>query len=228
MADLIIALDRPSQREALALVDQLGDEADFYKVGLELFTSVGPGVVRTLKGRGKRVFLDLKLHDIPNTVAGAVRAADELGVDLLTVHAVGGEAMLRAAAEAAERVRLLAVTVLTSLSEHELGAVWGRTLDDSTVEVVRLARLSTAAGIDGVVSSAHEAAELRAQLGAEALIVTPGIRLPGGEAHDQTRVATPAMAVNAGADALVLGRAVTAASEPQQVLAQIRTQLESV
>lgn len=228
MAELILPLDQPSQRQALALVDALGERVTYYKVGLELFTREGPGVVRALHGRRKRVFLDLKLHDIPNTVAGAVRAAVELEVALLTVHAGGGRAMLEAAAEAASGpLRLVAVTVLTSLSGDGLGETWGRSIDDVEAEVSRLAGLAIDSGIHGVVSSAHEAAGLRNALGPDAVLVTPGIRLPGGEAHDQRRVATPDAAVREGADFLVVGRAITAASDPQAALTRVLDLMEA-
>lgn len=222
MADVIVALDVPSEDRALALVDALGEAGTFYKVGLELYTREGPRVVRSLLDRQKRVFLDLKLLDIPNTVAGAVRAAADLGVDLLTLHATGGEAMLAAAREASGgRMRLLAVTLLTSLDPAEVETIWGRELLSLRDEVVRLARLAHEAGIHGVVSSAHEAEALRRHLGPEVYLVTPGIRMPGGDAHDQHRVMSPAKAVAAGADALVVGRAVTAAPDPAAALAQI-------
>jgi len=222
LAELILPLDQPSQRHALALVDDLGERVTFYKVGLELFTREGPSVVRALHGRRKRVFLDLKLHDIPNTVAGAVRAAAELEVDLLTVHAGGGRAMLEAAAEASSgALRLLAVTVLTSFSDEGLGEAWGRTIGDVGEEVRRLAELSNEVGIDGVVSSAHEVASLRRVLGPSAVLVTPGIRLPDGDAHDQARVATPDAAVRDGADYLVVGRAITGARDPQAALSRV-------
>lgn len=228
MAELILPLDQPSQRQALALVDALGERVTYYKVGLELFTREGPGVVRALHGRRKRVFLDLKLHDIPNTVAGAVRAAVELEVALLTVHAGGGRAMLEAAAEAASGpLRLVAVTVLTSLSGDGLGETWGRSIADVEAEVRRLAGLAVDSGIHGVVSSAHEAAGLRNALGPDAVLVTPGIRLPGGEAHDQRRVATPDAAVRDGADFLVVGRAITAASDPQAALTRVLDLMEA-
>ena len=232
MAQLILPLDQPSQRHALALVDDMGERVTYYKVGLELFTREGPSVVRALHGRRKRVFLDLKLHDIPNTVAGAVRAAAELEVELLTVHAGGGRAMLEAAADAAAdaasgQLRLLAVTVLTSFTGAGLGEAWGRDVDEVGAEVERLARLSVGAGIDGVVSSAHEAAGLRAALGPDAVLVTPGIRLPGGEAHDQRRVATPDTAVRDGADFLVVGRAITESPDPQAALSRVLELMEA-
>jgi orotidine-5'-phosphate decarboxylase len=227
MAEVILALDRPSATEALELVDRLGPRAGFYKVGLELFTGAGPRIVEELRSREKRVFLDLKLHDIPNTVAGAVRAAAEAGVDLLTVHSAGGAGMLRAAVEAASgRLRLLGVTVLTSTTLSDLGEVWGRIPDSVEDEVVRLARLARASGLDGIVASAREAERVRAELGSECLIVTPGIRLAGGDAHDQERVATPRAAAEAGADYLVVGRAVTGAADPVLALEQVIADLD--
>ena len=226
MSQLIIALDFPSQREALALVDALEDEAGFYKVGLELYTREGPGIVRALKGRGKQVFLDLKLFDIPNTVRQAVAAVGELGADLVTVHASGGSAMIRAAVEAAGTgPRVVAVTLLTSLTATEIESAWGRTLHSVRDEVLRLAALSREAGAHGVVSSAMEARDLRRALGPEALIVTPGIRLAGGDRHDQARVATPADAVGAGASHLVVGRAVTQAAEPLEAVRRVRAEM---
>lgn len=226
MSQLIIALDFPSQREALALVDRLEDEAGFYKVGLELYTREGPGIVRALKGRGKQVFLDLKLFDIPTTVRQAVVAVAELGADLVTVHASGGEAMLRAAVEAAGTgPRVVAVTLLTSLTATEIESTWGRTLHSVRDEVLRLAAFSRDAGAHGVVSSAMEARDIRRALGPEALIVTPGIRLAGGDRHDQARVATPADAVEAGASHLVVGRAVTQATDPLAALRRVRGEM---
>lgn len=226
MAELVVALDVPDARGALALVERLGPAADFYKVGLELFTAEGPGIVRELRGRGKRVFLDLKLHDIPSTVAGAVASASRLEVELLTVHTGGGPSMLKAAAEAAGSggPRLLGVTLLTSLSAAEVEVTWGRTLQSMRDEVIRLAELALECGLPGVVASPLEAEAIRRRVGGKLLIVTPGIRLPGGDTHDQTRMATPAGAVEAGADLLVVGRAVTAAPDPvaayREILAQ--------
>jgi orotidine-5'-phosphate decarboxylase len=228
MSGLIIPLDVPDLDSAVDLVDRLGDEADFYKVGLELYTRVGPPAVEMLQRCGKRVFLDLKLHDIPNTVAGAVRSASELGVDLLTLHAQGGAPMLEAAAGArGGRLRLLAVTVLTSLESAHLEAVWGRSVDDTAVEVHRLARMAAAAGIDGVVSSPLEAASLRSLLGPEVILVTPGIRPTGSPIGDQRRFATPADAVRAGADYLVVGRPVTQAPDPGAALAAVLAEIRS-
>lgn len=212
----ILALDVPGAADALALVDRL-PRAEWVKVGLQLYTAEGPEIVRALRARGRRVFLDLKLHDIPNTVAGAVTSASHLQVDLLTVHASGGEAMLRAAAEAAQGaggLRLLAVTVLTSFTADGLATTWGRDPLEVESEVVRLARLSRAAGVPGVVASVQEASAIRSALGEDIEILTPGIRLAGDAVGDQARVATPAEAIRLGSDYLVLGRTVTAAADP--------------
>jgi orotidine-5'-phosphate decarboxylase len=224
MPHVIVALDVPTAEEAMALVDALGPRLTFVKVGLELHTREGVRVVEALRARGLRIFLDLKLHDIPATVAGAVRSAGMLGVDLLTVHGSGGRRMLEAAAAAAPPgLTLLAVTVLTSMAEEDLAEAWGRT--DASLEprreVVRLAAMAQQAGIPGVVASPQEAGALRALLGPEAPIVTPGIRLPGGAAHDQRRIATPAQAVAVGASHLVIGRPITEAADPAQVLEAI-------
>jgi orotidine-5'-phosphate decarboxylase len=225
LAEVIVALDFDSREPALRLVDALAEEAEFYKVGLELFTRAGPDVVAELTARDKSVFLDLKLHDIPNTVAGAVRAASAGGVRLLTVHAWGGPEMLAAAAGAADAdLEILAVTVLTSLSGYTLGQVLGRPGADPLAEVERMARMAQAAGVDGAVCSPHEAAAVRAAAGPGFTIVTPGIRLAGGSRHDQARVATPAAAAEAGADYLVVGRAVTQAADPVAALRQVRAE----
>lgn len=228
---VIVALDHPEPEAAFALVDRLPRDT-WVKVGLELFTRAGPPVVERLVGDGRHVFLDLKLHDIPNTVAGAVRSAGRLGVELLTVHAAGGEAMLRAAAVAADAVsegcalRLLAITVLTSLDEAALAAVMG---PGNGVEETagRLAGLARESDIDGVVCSVAEARAIRVACGADFLVVTPGIRLAGESADDQRRVATPAVARAAGADYLVVGRSITAAEDPAAALARIRAELAS-
>jgi orotidine-5'-phosphate decarboxylase len=224
---IIVPLDVPSAEEAMELVDTLGDRADFYKIGLELYTRGGPPVARALVDRGKRVFLDLKLHDIPNTVAAAVRAASDLGVDLLTVHASGGPRMLEAAVQARTGdLRLLAVTVLTSLSPDEVSTLWGREIRSIREEVGRLALLARGAGVDGVVASALEASWIRGQVGDEFLIVTPGIRPAGADRGDQNRVATPAYAVGAGADYLVIGRPITRADDPAAALDAILKEIE--
>lgn len=227
MGRLIIPLDVPTQAEALALVDRLGARADFYKVGLELYTRAGPDVVRTLVDRGKRVFLDLKLHDIPNTVGRAVAVASDLGVDLLTIHGAGGPTMLERAVEGRTGdLRLLAVTVLTSLSPDEMGTVWGREIGSVREEVGRLATLAEDAGVDGVVASALEASWLRNRVADDFLIVTPGIRPAGASRDDQNRVATPAEAVEAGADYLVVGRPITQAPDPEAALHAVLAEIE--
>jgi orotidine-5'-phosphate decarboxylase len=217
MSQVIVALDVPSARAAEGLLRALGPEPVFVKVGLELFTREGPEALKTLRraaGGELRIFLDLKLHDIPNTVAGAVSAAASLEVDLLTLHAAGGPRMMEAAARAAagSPMALLAVTVLTSLEARE-------------GEVRRLATAAAESGVDGVVCSPHEARELRALLGPEAPIVTPGIRPSGTPTHDQTRVATPRAAVEAGASHLVVGRAISEALDPKAMLTAIRAEV---
>jgi len=227
MGRVIVPLDVESSDEALTWVDRLGDQGEFYKVGLELYTRAGPEVVRELIDRGKRVFLDLKLHDIPNTVAGAVRAASDLGVDLLTVHASGGPTMLDAAARARSGgLRLLAVTVLTSLSPDEMSTVWGREIRSVREEVGRLAVLAQEGGMDGIVASALEASWVRSQVGDDFVIVTPGIRPAGADRGDQSRVATPTDAIRAGADYLVVGRPITQAADPAAALAAVIEEVE--
>ena len=229
MAQVIVALDRPSQREALELVEALGDAVRFYKVGFELYTRAGPAVVLELHSLGKRVFLDLKLHDIPNTVARAVGAAAELEVELFTVHVAGGAEMMKAAqAAAGDQLTLLGVTLLTSLSPTEVESAWGRSISSIRREVVRLATLARDSGLAGVVTSPQEAKAVRRRLGRSPLIVTPGIRLPDGKAYDQARTATPAAAVRAGASHLVVGRTVTAAGDPAKAMAALWGDLEGV
>lgn len=222
----IVALDMPALSPALSLVDALGDSCGFYKVGSELFTAAGPAAVTALRERGHDVFLDLKFHDIPNTVRGAVRSAARLGTTLVTVHSTGGAAMLSAAVEGAEdRCRVLAVTVLTSLDARELGRTWGRDVGAVADEVVRLADVARASGAHGIVCSAGEATRVRAAHGASLEILIPGIRLEGGAAHDQARVATPKDAVDAGASYLVLGRAVTGAADPRAAMQSVQESL---
>jgi orotidine-5'-phosphate decarboxylase len=213
---LIVALDFPASSEALGLVERLEGRARWFKVGLELFIAAGPGIVETLVGRGYSVFLDLKLHDIPNTVAGGVRSAAGLGAGLLTIHACGGPAMLRAAREAAERVpgapKLLAVTVLTSMDAGQLASTGvGR---EPGAQVELLARMGMEAGMDGFVCSPQEVAALRGMVGPEGTLVIPGIRPAGAALGDQSRVATPAAALRDGASYLVVGRPITQAADP--------------
>ena len=229
-SELIVALDFPKTSRAMDLVERLGGAQRFWKVGLELFSRGGSDVVEQLLDRGHRVFLDLKLHDIPNTVAAAARVASRLGVDLLTVHASGGSRMLAAAREGVEgsRTRVLAVTVLTSLSAEELSVSWGRAGVDPEVEVGRLAALAMAAGAHGVVASPAEVRELRARLGPDALVVTPGIRMAGDGAQDQFRISGPAEAVEAGADFLVVGRPISRAVDPRTAFERYSMAMESV
>lgn len=213
MAELIVALDLPDAPAAVGLLDRLPDGCAV-KVGSVLMTAAGPGFVRALVDGGHPVFLDLKWHDIPNTVAGAVRAARDLGVGMATVHALGGEAMLRAAVEAAAgALHLVAVTVLTSHGGDEFGAIVGRPVPEPGEEVRRLATQAMAAGVSGVVCSPHEIALVRPLVG-DGRIVVPGIRRSGEAAGDQVRVAEPAAAVSAGATHLVVGRPITGAADP--------------
>ena len=224
-AQPIIALDVPTAAAAFALLERLGPDADFVKVGLELFTAEGPGIVERLQQEGRRVFLDLKLHDIPTTVRGAARSAAAMGVSLLTVHGYGGAAMVEAAVEGAgASTGILVVTVLTSHTPVELGVALGREVPEVGAEVLRLAGAAQVAGAHGVVCSGQEVAAVRSTYpGLRPLV--PGIRLAGGAAHDQARVVTPERAAADGASYLVLGRAVTAAADPAGVLAGIRASL---
>lgn len=214
---LIVALDTPDAATALQWAESLRGEAGLFKVGLELFVAEGPSVVRHLHEQGHGLFLDLKFHDIPNTCAGAVRSAARMGVRMMNVHASGGPAMLRAAAEAArefvvERPILLGVTVLTSLDAAALAHIG---VTGTPAERVQAwARMCQQEGLDGVVASAQEAALIRAACGPDFVIVTPGIRPAGSAVGDQKRVATPASAIADGAHYLVLGRAITAAADP--------------
>lgn len=210
----IVALDFPNWNSARALVEALGDDVGYYKVGLELFVSAGPDAVRELKSLGKQIFLDLKLHDIPNTVAGATRSARELGVDLLTVHGGGGAEMIRAAAEAAgDDLRVVAVTALTSLSPDSLPAQFRRDLPLSEI-VIQLTEEAISSGAAGVVLSGHEVSRVKARFGDRCLCVVPGIRPTGSATHDQSRVVTPQTALRDGADYLVIGRVVNKSEDP--------------
>jgi orotidine-5'-phosphate decarboxylase len=212
---LIVALDVPTSEEARALVERLSGAVGMFKVGHQLFTEAGSAFVRELVGRGEKVFLDLKYHDIPNTVAKAVARAAEMGVSFLTVHALGGRAMLEAAMGAlpAMHTRVLAVTVLTSHAEESLGELGiGGSLHES---VLRLARLAKEANVDGVVASPHEVALVRDACGPGFLVVTPGIRPAGSEKGDQARAATPEAALAAGADYIVVGRPILQARDPR-------------
>ena len=223
---LIVALDVSSAEAARRIVAAVGDSAVTYKVGMQLYTAEGPSVVRDLVGSGRQVFLDLKYHDIPNTVGAAVREAAGLGVSMLTVHGSGGGRMLHEAAGAARSrpgLMVLAVTVLTSMGEEDLSKLGVR----GTVaeQVLRIAAMALANGCQGIVASAHEATALRTQLGDEFAIVTPGVR-PAGSGHgDQVRVVTPAEAMAAGATHIVVGRPITEAKDPG---AEARAILEQI
>jgi orotidine-5'-phosphate decarboxylase len=235
---LIVALDYSSADAALALVDQLADTCRWFKVGMELYYAAGNSIVERLLERNLKVFLDLKLHDIPNTVAGAIRSVAGSGASLLTVHASGGEQMMLAAAQAAASPgapQLLAVTVLTSMDAGQLAGV-GVPVDGDPAaavqsQVLRLARLARACGIDGLVCSAEEVAAVRAVMGPCARLVVPGIRPAaagsGQRLDDQRRIASPAQAIAAGASMLVVGRPITQAADPAAAAAQILAEIRS-
>lgn len=217
---VIVALDC-DREEALSLADALSGHAKWLKVGMTLYYAEGPSIVREFKERGFKVFLDLKIHDIPHQVRGAARSAANAGADLLSVHGLGAGAMLKAAREGAgeaaeatgaERAKLVAITVLTSMDEAAMEQI-GLTCPIAD-EAARLAALAKGSGIDGIVCSPREAAEMRELLGPDALIVTPGVRPAGAELGDQSRVATPAAAISAGASHLVIGRPITGAQDP--------------
>jgi orotidine-5'-phosphate decarboxylase len=223
---LIVAVDVPDAETATGLIDALAGHVGMFKIGSQLFTAAGPRFVHEIVGRGESVFLDLKFHDIPNTVAGAVSSASRLGVSLIDVHGLGGRAMLEAAVGAlpAMNTRLLAITILTSHDEDSLGQVGvNGTVHDS---VRRLALLAKDTGVDGVVASPHEVELIREACGPDFLIVTPGIRPTGAAAGDQVRAATPAAALGAGADYLVVGRPITASEDPAAAADRIVEEME--
>lgn len=225
---LIVALDFPSAAAALRHADELRGECLWFKVGLELFIAAGPAIVATLRDRGLRVFLDLKLYDIPNTVASAVRATAGCGASLLSLHASGGPAMLRAAADAAactpDSPRLLAVTVLTSMDAAQLRSVG--ISDGAGEQVSMLAQMARAEGVADFVCSAHEAPGLRRLLGPKSLLVVPGIRPAGSLPDDQQRIATPATALADGASLLVVGRPITQSPDPRAAARAILAEME--
>jgi orotidine-5'-phosphate decarboxylase len=232
---LIVALDVDTRAQAESLVDRLGGLVGQFKIGSQLFTACGPAAVEAVQKRGGRVFLDLKFHDIPTTVAGAAREAARMGVFMFNVHASGGRAMMRAAADGAavtakelgaSRPLVLAVTVLTSLDRAALGRELGVT---SSVEghVLHLCRLAREAGLDGCVASPIEIAAIRRQLGPAWVIVTPGVRPAGSEAGDQARIATPAAATRAGAHYLVVGRPITGAADPVKAAEAILNEMSA-
>ncbi|MFD7099607.1 orotidine-5'-phosphate decarboxylase [Streptomyces xanthophaeus] len=226
---IIVALDFDNRRAADEVVDRLGEECRSYKVGMELLTAAGPDLIERLVAQGKEVFLDLKLFEIPNSVAGAVRAAGSLGVSMVTVHSMGGTGIMSAAVAAARdfpRLRVLALTVVTSMTRFDLADI-GVTGSTSTEEqVLRLARLAEGAGCHGVIASPQEAGPLRKALGAGTLIVTPGVALPGESPGEHARSGTPRGAVAAGASHVVVGRTVTRAADPVAAFRLVRADLE--
>jgi orotidine-5'-phosphate decarboxylase len=217
---IIVALDVATKKEALLLVDQLNGQISFFKIGLQLYTAGGLDVVREILAKGAKVFLDLKLHDIPNTVGRAVESAGQLGVHMLTIHLCGGEEMIRAAVEARKtNLLILGVTVLTSADEQTLRQVG--ISDEIHDHVSRLAKLGAEAGIDGLVASAHEVKMLRAEFGTKIKLVVPGIRPSWAEAGDQKRATTAREALDSGADYLVIGRPIIAHSSPREAVGNI-------
>jgi orotidine-5'-phosphate decarboxylase len=221
---IIVALDVPTKEKALALVKQLRDQISFFKIGLQLYTAEGPEIVRTVLATGAKVWLDIKLHDIPNTVARAVESASRLGVHMLTIHLSGGSEMIRAAIAArANNMLLLGVTVLTSATEQTLREVGiSGTVED---QVLRLAKLGVEAGIDGVVASPHEIRKLRTEFRNKIKIAVQGIRPTWAEPGDQKRFMTPHQALEAGADYIGIGRPITAHRDPREAVAKIRKEI---
>jgi orotidine-5'-phosphate decarboxylase len=217
---IIVALDVPTKKKALQLAEKLRDQISFFKIGLQLYTAEGPEIIHAVSSIGAKVFLDLKLHDIPNTVARAVESANRLGVQMLTLHLSGGSEMIRAATAArASKMVLLGVTVLTSANDETLREIGIQDKVDN--QVLRLARLGVEAGMDGVVASPHEIKTLRRELGGKTKIVVPGIRPNWSESGDQRRTMTPREALEAGADYLVIGRPIAADSNPHDAAAKI-------
>ncbi|MCR4575992.1 MAG: orotidine-5'-phosphate decarboxylase [Lentisphaeria bacterium] len=225
---LIAALDVDTKEKAFGIVEKLGENVVWYKVGKQLFTRFGPEIVRGLKERGKKVFLDMKFHDIPNTVGQAVRSAAAIGADLCNVHASGGPSMLKAAAEAAKETGIIvtAVTVLTSLDESELNAVGIRATPAE--QVLRLSKLTKECGLQGVVCSALEIPIVKQACGDDFILVVPGIRPAGAAKGDQKRVMTPAEAAKAGAQFIVVGRPIIAADDPVAAAKAVNDELSSV
>jgi orotidine-5'-phosphate decarboxylase len=228
---IIIALDISNTDDALHLIDSIADQGippALCKIGLELFTAEGPSVVKALQSRGCAIFLDLKFHDIPNTVAHAVRSAAGLGVAMTTLHASGGPVMLEAASKAAEgsQLLLLAVTVLTSMDHAQLSSTG--VIDEPQDQVIRLAGLASNAGIGGIVCSPLEITAVRSHYGDKLRLVTPGVRPPWAAVGDQKRVMTPAEAIQAGADWLVIGRPITAAPNPKEAYNRVISEMESL
>lgn len=222
----IVALDVATKKEAVTLVEELRERISIFKIGLQLYTAEGPEIVRAVLATGAKVFLDLKLHDIPNTVARALESTAQLGVQMLTIHLSGGSEMIRAAVTARKNnLSILGVTVLTSATDQTLRAIGISDKIDN--QVLRLAKLGVEAGVDGLVASPHEVKMLRDQFGAKIKLVVPGIRPSWSETGDQKRVMTPRQALDAGADYLVIGRAIIADPNPRQALTKILDELES-
>jgi orotidine-5'-phosphate decarboxylase len=221
---IIVALDVATREQALALVNQLHQQISCFKIGLQLYTAEGPEIVRAVRATGANIFLDLKLHDIPNTVARSIESASALGAQLLTIHLSGGAEMIRAAITARKgNVSVLGVTVLTSANDRTLGEVG---INDSVdKQVLRLARLGVENGIDGIVASSHEIKMLREEFGDKIKIVVPGIRPGWADVGDQKRTMTPREAIDAGADYLVIGRPITAHADPREALERILREL---
>jgi orotidine-5'-phosphate decarboxylase len=223
---IIVALDVPTKRDALELIEKLSDRISFFKIGLQLYTAEGPEIVRAVSSTGSKVFLDLKLHDIPNTVARAVESANRLGVQMLTIHLSGGSDMIRAAIAArGDSMLLLGVTVLTSATEETLREIGIQDKVDD--QVLRLAKLGVEAGIDGVVAGPHEIKTLRREFGDKIKIVVPGIRPSWSTPGDQKRVMTPRDALEAGADYLVIGRPIMAHRNPSEAAEKILAEIGS-
>ncbi len=232
---LIVALDVHSMESVQQLVGQLGDRVNYYKVGMELFYSAGSQVINYLRQQNKDIFLDLKLHDIPNTVGQGLATLTQLGATMLNVHASGGFSMMQAAVKAVKnkasalqmpRPKLIAVTVLTSMDENEWSGL-GYNVDLSQ-QVIHLSQLAQKAGMDGVVASPQEAAQIQKVCGSEFIIVTPGIRPSGTAIDDQSRIATPAGALKNGAHHLVIGRPITAAANPKQAVKDILREMRDL
>jgi orotidine-5'-phosphate decarboxylase len=224
----IVALDFPDAERAMTLVQTLDEQCRFYKVGSELFTASGADIIQWLRDTGCDVFLDLKFHDIPNTVAGAMRNVAKIGVRLATVHASGGSKMMKAAVDAAGAdCGVLAVTILTSLDDAQLGEAWGRDRVDVQNEVLRLAELARGAGVHGIVCSGEEAMAVHSRHGSHLKLLVPGIRLPGDAAGDQARIVTPEAASAAGASYIVVGRSVTVAKDPREAMRSINSRLRT-
>lgn len=223
----IVALDVPDTARAMSMIGQIGDSCGFFKIGSELFTSAGPSVVDAVRGEGKQVFLDLKFHDIPNTVRAAARSASAGGASLITVHALGGRAMIEAAVEGAgSTCRVLAVTILTSMDASAASEAVGREVVVSD-EVTRLAELARSSGAHGVVCSGQEAGRIRREFGPDFGTLVPGIRLAGDSAGDQSRIVTPRAAAEAGATYIILGRTVTAGGEPRLAMRRVLDELSA-